>query len=133
MFGEVWAWAGKLRQRETNVGVEPHQISVALRDVCDDTVAQIGDGGHLPYPVDELALRFHHRLVVIHPFRNGNGRHARLATDLLVTDLGAELFTWGGVELTTPTNLRRDYLAALRHADSTIDFGPLIAFARRTK
>jgi len=131
MFGDVWAWAGKLRRRETNIGIEPHLIPVALRDLCDDTLAQIGDGETLAYPADELAVRFHHRLVVIHPFPNGNGRHARLATDLLVADLDAEPFTWGGAELTSPTELRTDYLAALRHADSSLDFTPLIAFARR--
>jgi Fic-DOC domain mobile mystery protein B len=88
MFGDVWAWAGQLRQRETNIGLDPHQIPVAVRDLCEDTAAQIGSGSKLAYPADELAVRFHHRLVLIHPFRNGNGRHARLATDLLVADLG---------------------------------------------
>jgi Fic-DOC domain mobile mystery protein B len=132
MFGDVWAWAGKLRQGETNIGIDPHQIPVAMRDLCEDTVAQIGDGSNLAYVTDELAVRFHHRLVLIHPFPNGNGRHARLATDLLVADLGAEPFTWGGAELITVTDLRADYLTALRHADTSHDFAPLIAFARRT-
>lgn len=132
MFGDVWAWAGQLRQRETNIGLDPHQIPVAMRDLCEDTTAQIGSGSKLAYPADELTVRFHHRLVLIHPFRNGNGRHARLATDLLVADLGAEPFTWGGAELTAPTDLRTDYLTALRHADTTLDFTPLIEFARRT-
>lgn len=76
-------------------------------------------------------MRFHHRLVLVHPFRNGNGRHARLATDLLVADLHGEPFTWGGTELTSPTNLRNDYLTAQRHADNSLDFTPLIEFARR--
>lgn len=132
MFGDVWAWAGKLRQRETNIGIDPRQIPVAMRDLCEDTVAQIGDGSNLAYVTDELAVRFHHRLVLIHPFPNGNGRHSRLATDLLVADLGAEPFTWGGTELITATDARSDYLTALRHADSSRDFAPLIAFARRT-
>lgn len=132
MFGDVWAWAGKLRQGETNIGFDPHQIPVAVRDLCEDTVAQIGDGTDLAYPAGELAVRFHHRLVLIHPFPNGNGRHARLATDLLVADLGAEPFTWGDAELITATDLRADYLTALHQADSSHDFAPLIAFARRT-
>jgi len=132
MFGDVWTWAGQLRQRETNIGLDPHQIPVAVRDLCEDTAAQIGNGSKLAHPADELAVRFHHRLVLIHPFRNGNGRHARLATDLLVADLGAEPFTWGGAELTTPTDLRSDYLTALRQADTAADFTPLVEFARRT-
>jgi Fic-DOC domain mobile mystery protein B len=94
MFGDVWTWAGKHRLRQTNIGVEPHQVPVAVRNLCDDTVAQIGGDGGAAYPPDELAVRFHHRLVVIHPFRNGNGRHARLATDLLLVDLGVAPFTW---------------------------------------
>ncbi len=132
MFGDVWAWAGKLRQRETNIGIDPRQIPVAMRDLCEETVAQIGDGSNLAYVTDELAVRFHHLLVLIHPFPHGNGRHSRLATDLLVADLGAEPFTWGGAELITTTDARSDYLTALRHADSSRDFAPLIAFARRT-
>jgi len=71
MFGDVWAWAGKLRQRETNIGFDPRQIPVAMRDLCEDTVAQIGDGSNLAYVTDELAVRFHHRLVLIHPFPKG--------------------------------------------------------------
>ncbi|MEP7194771.1 MAG: mobile mystery protein B, partial [Actinomycetota bacterium] len=127
-----WAWAGKLRQRETNIGIDPSQIPVAMRDLCEDTVAQIGDGSNLAYVTDELAVRLHHRLVLIHPFPNGNGRHSRLATDLLVADLGAEPFTWGGTELITDIDVRSDYLTALRHADTSHDFAPLIAYARRT-
>jgi Fic-DOC domain mobile mystery protein B len=130
MFGDVWTWAGTLRRRETNIGIDPHQIPVALRDLCEDTLAQIGDGTNLAYPSDVLAIRFHHRLVLTHPFQNGNGRHSRLAADLLIADLNSGPFTWGGSELTNPTELRANYLAALRHADITHDFAPLIAFAR---
>lgn len=131
MFGEVWSWAGQVRQRETNIGIAPHLIQMSLRDLHEDTVAQIGDGTALAYPLDELAVRFHHRLVLIHPFRNGNGRHARLATDLLMADLGGSPLVWGGSELTCVGHLRAEYLAALRHADRHLDFGPLITFARR--
>jgi Fic-DOC domain mobile mystery protein B len=95
MLGDVWKWAGELRRRETNIGIAPHGIAVAVRDLCDDVAAQIGDGSHLAYPADELAVRFHHRLVSIRPFPNGNGRHARLATDLLIRDLGSTAFSWG--------------------------------------
>ncbi len=132
MLGDVWTWAGKLRQRETNIGIDPHQIPVALRNFCDDTLAQIGDGIRLAYPAHELAVRFHHHLILIHPFANGNGRHSRLATDLLITDLHVEPLAWGGAELTSPTDLRADYLTALRRADSSSDFVALIEFARRT-
>jgi len=81
MFGSTWAWAGAFRTTEKNIGVDPAQIAVRLRDLLEDVRYWIE---HNTYPVDEIALRFHHRLVVIHPFPNGNGRHARLMTDVLL-------------------------------------------------
>ncbi len=130
MLGEVWSWAGKPRRRETSIGVDPHQIPIALRDLCDDTRVQIGDGTKLAYQPDELAVRFHHRLVVIHPYPNGNGRHSRLATDLLVRDLGIREFSWGTQDITAAGDSRKRYIAALRSADSSRDFTQLIEFAR---
>jgi hypothetical protein len=131
MFGDVWIGAGWWRQREANIGIDPHQIAVGLRVLCDDTLAQFGDGSDLAYPADELAIRFHYRLVLVHPFPNGNGRHSRLAADLLAAELGAEPFTWAGAELTTASDLRADYLAARRRADLSHDFTALIEFAGR--
>jgi Fic-DOC domain mobile mystery protein B len=130
MLGEVWSWAGQLRRRETNLGVDPHEIPIALRDLCDDARAQIGDGTKLAYPGDELAVRFHHRLVVIHPYPNGNGRHSRLATDLLARDLGIEEFSWGTQDIGAAGSTRQRYIAALRAADSGQDFTGLIDFVR---
>ena len=130
MFGDVWKWAGKVRLRQANVGIDPGQIAVALRDLCDDAIAQIGEGQQLAYPADEPAVRFHHRLVSIHPFPNGNGRHSRLVTDLLVRDLGQEPFSWGGTDLTSASDTRSRYLSALRTADHQSSFEPLIEFAR---
>lgn len=77
MFGDVWTWAGQMRRREANIGIAPFRISVELRNLREDTLAQIGDHAHVAYSPDELAMRFHHRLVAIHPFLNGNGRHSR--------------------------------------------------------
>jgi Fic-DOC domain mobile mystery protein B len=136
MFGAVWSWAGAQRRRETNIGIDWQQIAVALRNLCDDTLAQIGDATNLAYPADELAMRFHHRLVLIHPYPNGNGRHSRLATDLLGRDLGLDEFSWGtgGVgrseDIATAAITRQRYLAALRAADSRRDVTDLIAFAK---
>ncbi|WP_189168898.1 mobile mystery protein B [Pilimelia anulata] len=132
LFGEVWRWAGELRRRQTNIGIEPYLIAPALRDLRDDLRVQVGldrDGGPA-LPVDELVIRYHHRLVVIHPFRNGNGRLSRLAADLLMADLGGPALTWGGTDLVAPSTLRGEYLAALRRADGG-DFASLLTFARR--
>ena len=131
MFGDVWRWAGDLRLRETTIGADPRYIPVRLRDMQDDVMAQIGDGRTLAYPADELAIRFHHRLVTIHPFRNGNGRHARLAADLLNADLGGTPFSWGGAGLTNASQRRRDYIDALRETDRSGEVLRLLEFARR--
>ena len=94
--------------------------------LLDDARYQIE---HASYPPDEIAARFHHRLVVIHPFPNGNGRHARLMADLLVERLGRPRFTWGSHSLVDASTTRRAYIAALQAADAR-DYAPLHAFAR---
>ncbi|MDA8118317.1 MAG: mobile mystery protein B [Actinomycetota bacterium] len=130
MFGEVWSWAGTLRRRETNIGADPRQIAVMLRDLHGDVLAQIGDGISTAYPLVELAVRFHHRLVWIHPFPNGNGRHSRFAAELLLADLGGKGLTWGGGGLSEASPRRSEYLAALRSADRG-EFSALVEFATR--
>lgn len=130
MFKDVWKWAGAYRLRETTIGVAPSQIAVQLRDLLEDVRVQVGEGEGLGWSRDEIAVRFHHRLVMIHPFPNGNGRHARLAADLLVVALGGKRFTWGGVDLIGEGEARSRYLDALRCADKTFDYGPLMEFAR---
>jgi Fic-DOC domain mobile mystery protein B len=126
MFGDVWRWAGRLRMSERNLGIVFHEIPVALRQLLDDTRAWIE---YRTYPPDEIAVRFHHRLVLIHSFPNGNGRHARLMADLLVMRLGGERFSWGSANLQDAGTVRQRYIAALRAADDQ-DIGPLLAFAR---
>jgi fido (protein-threonine AMPylation protein) len=81
------------------------------------------------YPLDECAVRFHHRLVHIHPFPNGNGRHARLATDILLRSVGSEEFSWGRANLLVDNNLRSSYIEALRSADRG-NFALLLKFVR---
>jgi len=131
MFGEVWQWAGSWRQREANVGVSPRQVVTELENLLGDVQAQTADPARLAWPPDEVAVRFHHRLVLIHSFPNGNGRHARLAADLLVVALRRPRFTWGaGGDLSSNTSARGEYLSALRTADRDYDFAPLLRFAR---
>lgn len=126
MFGETWRWAGSLRTTGKNIGVEPAQIAMRLRDLLDDARYW---SEHATYPVDERAVRFHHRLVLIHPFPNGNGRHARLMTDLLVKRCNRDPFTWGSAKLEADGDARSRYLSALRAADAG-DIRPLLAFVR---
>lgn len=126
MLGDVWRWAGRFRTSEKTLGIPYYEIPVALRQLLDDTKARIEHGA---YPPDEIAVRFHHRLVQIHPFPNGNGRHARLMADLLVMSLGEDRFSWGSANLQDAGALRRAYITALKAADKH-DIGPLLAFAR---
>jgi Fic-DOC domain mobile mystery protein B len=126
MLGDVWRWAGKFRTSERNLGIPFYEIPTALRQLLDDAKAWIE---HKSYPPDEVAVRFHHRLVQIHPFPNGNGRHSRLMADLMVMRLGWERFSWGSANLQTIGDVRGRYIAALKAADN-LDLGPLLAFAR---
>ena len=126
MFGDVWKWAGAYRQTERNLGIASHRIPVEVRMLLDDVRFWIDKN---TYPTDEIAVRLHHRLVAIHPFANGNGRHARLMADLLAEKLGGAALTWGGASLADEGELRRRYVDALQAADGH-DIGPLLAFAR---
>ncbi len=126
MFGRVWRWAGQHRQSAKNIGVDAYQIPETLRLLLDDCRYWIESSTYEP---DEIAARFHHRLVFIHPFPNGNGRHARLAADLLLKAMDQPRFTWGRVNLVNAGDTRQAYIAALRAADAH-DYEPLLAFVR---
>ncbi len=126
MFDRTWKWAGKFRTSDTNIGVHWPQIGTGVKDLCDDVIFQISNA---VYPLDEMAVRFHYRLVATHPFPNGNGRHARLAADILVRRQGGTAFAWGSASLVRDGAPRREYLDSLREADGG-KFERLIQFAR---
>ena len=126
MFGEVWSWAGTFRQTEKNIGIDPLQISVKLRMLLDDVQYWIENKTYIPL---EAAAHFHHRLVYIHPFPNGNGRHARVMADALLLKLyGEKPIDWaGGQDLNAMNERRKDYIQALRAADAG-NLQPLLTF-----
>jgi len=126
MFGNVWEWAGTYRRTEKNIGIAPNRIGIETAQLIDD-VRYWSD--HATFEPDETAVRLHHRLVWVHPFPNGNGRHARMMADLLVQRLGNQPFSWGGQNLQDIGALRQAYVEALRRADQH-DIGPLLEFAR---
>jgi Fic-DOC domain mobile mystery protein B len=126
MFGNVWRWAGAYRRTGKNVGVDAYRIPTELRQLIDDCNYWTQ---HQTYEPDEIAARFHHRLVWIHPYPNGNGRHARLATDLLLKSLGQPGFSWGQQSLVDAGETRQHYVDALRAADKH-DFALLFEFVR---
>ena len=128
MFDQTWKWAGTFRQSNKNIGVDWTKVAVKLRNLLDNTRFQID---HKVFEPDELVIRFHHQLVWVHAFPNGNGRHARLMADVLAQQLGRPRMTWGGadVELVSMGTVRDRYLRALREADQG-QWSALIAFAR---
>jgi len=127
MFGRVWTWAGSYRRTERNLGVAPGQIAPAVYELVANARLWVS---HEADDLDRVAARFHHRLVEIHPFPNGNGRHARLATEHLQLALGVEVFTWGARGGTDTAELRSAYIDALRRADRGEGVEALMAFAR---
>lgn len=128
MFGQVWTWAGSFRRTEKNIGIDPRQISVQLRMLLDDVKYW---AEHETYPPLEACLRFHHRLVYIHLFANGNGRHARIMTDVLMTKVfkGKPIDWAGGYDLQTMNERRAEYIQVLRQADRG-DYSALLRFSR---
>lgn len=127
MFNETWKWAGKFRTTDKNIGVHWSQISTQTQNLCNDVQFQIEDN---TFSKDEIVIRFHHKLVWIHPFPNGNGRHARLMADLLIAQLGGPRFSWGMYQdLLKPTVVRQEYIKALQCADKG-DYSKLLVFAR---
>lgn len=128
MFGDVWKWAGQFRTSNKNIGADKFLISTELRILFEDCKYWIENH---TYSEDETAVRFSHRIVSIHPFPNGNGRHSRLIADILIENgLGREHFSWGVKELSGIGNERTTYLYALREADKG-NIQPLLNFARK--
>lgn len=127
MFNETWKWAGTFRRSGKNIGVNWHTVPAELKKLCDDVIYQLKNKS---FSDDEIAVRLHHRLVWIHAFPNGNGRHARLMADLLIMQLGHTRFSWGmNQDLCKATPIRKQYIDALRLADQG-DYSKLIIFAR---
>ena len=126
MFARVWQWAGRYRESDKNIGIAWWLIPSRIPEVLSDAQYWVE---HASYPPDEIAVRFHHALVLVHPLANGNGRWSRLMADLLAVRLDRPLFTWGSEDLRTPSDMRQTYLDALHAADAH-DLEPLIAFAR---
>ena len=127
LFGQVWSWAGVFRRTGKNIGIDPIRISVELRAAMDDARYW---AEHDTYAPTEAAVRLHHRLAFVHPFPNGNGRHARIMADtVLVNVYGADPIDWaGGHDLQKMNDRRTAYIAALKAADRG-DLAPLLAFA----
>tara|TARA_R110000868_G_scaffold353876_2_gene615095 strand:- start:45601 stop:46200 length:600 start_codon:yes stop_codon:yes gene_type:complete len=128
MFGDVWQWAGKYRKSDKNIGVDWRYINVELKQLLDNTKFQIDKNSYSEF---EIAIRFHHKFVWIHPFPNGNGRLARILTDMLLATISNQKFTWGGSNIydyKIASKIREQYIKALRKADKG-EYNQLMKFA----
>jgi Fic-DOC domain mobile mystery protein B len=127
MYGDVWKWAGTFRTSEKNLGFKNYLIAIELKQLLDDAIFWKENSIYNP---EELAIRFKHRLVSIHCFANGNGRHSRLMADLIMEKLYSnKFFSWGSSNLVKATETRSNYIQAVRKADNN-DIEPLILFAK---
>jgi Fic-DOC domain mobile mystery protein B len=128
MYEEVWKWAGQFRNSNKNIGVPWTQIGVSLKYLLDDCKFWIDKN---TYSSDEIAVRFKHRIVQIHCFSNGNGRHSRFMGDLLITNIfKSESFSWGSNSLVKAGEERSVYLQAIKAADQG-NIVPLLEFSRK--
>ena len=126
MYNDVWKWAGSFRKSEKNIGIKSYQIGTEVRKLLDDALFWFQNN---IYPKEEIAIRFKHRLVSIHCFPNGNGRHSRLMADLILDKLFNEkYFTWGSGNLSKANENREKYINSLKEADNQ-NYKPLITFA----
>ncbi len=127
MYGNVWGWAGEFRKSNKNLGLDKYQIPVALKTLLDDALFWVENETYSP---DEIAVRFKHRIVSIHCFPNGNGRHSRLMADVIIDKIYKEpVFAWGADNLVEKGDSRTTYLKAVKEADNG-NYKPLLAFAR---
>jgi Fic-DOC domain mobile mystery protein B len=127
MYSSVWKWAGEYRKTNKNIGVDKLEITTALRSLIDDAKYWLENSVYEP---DEFAIRFKHRLVSVHCFPNGNGRHSRMIADIIIEKIyQLPVFTWGGASLSVDMDIRSQYLKAIRKADKG-DFDLLLKFAR---
>ena len=127
MYGDVWKWAGEFRKTEKNIGIPWTQIGIELKNLLDDTKYWIDNN---TFPPQEIAIRFKHRIVSIHCFPNGNGRHSRMMADIILESIfGNEIFSWHQSNMVKANETRNQYIKALREADKG-NFKQLIEFAK---
>ena len=127
MYGDVWKWAGEFRSSEQNISIAWTQIGTELKNLLDDTKYWIENNTFSP---EEIAIRFKHRIVSIHCFPNGNGRHSRMMADIIMESIfEKETFTWHQSNMIKADETRKEYIDALRKADNG-NVKPLIEFAK---
>ena len=126
MYDDVWKWAGNFRTSDKNIGIKWTNISTELKTLLDDANYWVDNNTYSP---EEITIRFKHRLVAIHCFPNGNGRHSRLMADIIMESIfDKNIFSWHSSNMVKADEVRRDYISVLKKADNG-NIVPLIAFA----
>lgn len=127
MYNDVWKWAGKFRTSNKNIGIEWMQIGIELKKLLDDTKYWLENS---TFSQEEIAIRFKYRIVAIHCFPNGNGRHSRMMADIIMDSIfRKEIFSWHKSNMVKADDTRKEYIDALRKADNG-NINPLIEFAK---
>jgi Fic-DOC domain mobile mystery protein B len=127
MYNDVWKWAGEFRKTKKNIGIPWIQIPIELKNLLNDTKYWIENKTYSP---EEIAIRFKHRIVSVHCFPNGNGRHSRMMADIIIESIfGKEIFSWHQSNMVKPNEVRKEYITALKKADNG-DITALIKFAK---
>ncbi|MEM6517107.1 MAG: mobile mystery protein B [Bacteroidota bacterium] len=129
MYSDLWKWAGEFRRTEKNIGISWTKIGIELKNLLDDTKYWIENKTYSP---EEIAIRFKHRIVSIHCFPNGNGRHSRMMADIIIESIfRKEIFSWHQSNMIKANETRKEYINALRKADNG-NIAPLIKFAKNS-
>ena len=127
MFDDTWEWAGQFRKRDLSIGIDWHKIQIEVKKLADDI--EFWRKGKSDLNIFEQSVRMHHRLVKIHPFLNGNGRHARMIADIFLFSCGHKMPIWPSHEIISSTDIRKRYISALNKADKN-DYRPLEKFTK---
>jgi Fic-DOC domain mobile mystery protein B len=129
MYDDVWEWAGDLRSvtgARPNIGVPPEMVPIELGRVAMEFNWEWQNSDQtnlLPF-----IAKYHHALVWVHPFNNGNGRWSRLACDVVMKRLAKKpLITWATDTLNVDSGERSQYINALKMADD-FDLAPLVEY-----
>ncbi|MBT3984304.1 MAG: mobile mystery protein B [Bacteriovoracaceae bacterium] len=125
MFNDVWKFAGNTRKVELNNPdfLMPYEILPQLKDLQENLIFWLENK---TFDDRELMARVHERLLTIHPFKDGNGRWARLLVNMICEKQNIEVPSWGK-EIKEDDKRRSIYISAVKKARKDDDYAHLIS------